>query len=66
MFYIDRIVSLRPDKEVLELLKLNIENNYFIFNQWLILSTNFRHINGQKIPPNYANIFMAKLEEETL
>ena len=57
--------SLRPDKEIMDLLKLSLENNDFIFNDDWYLQISGTAM-GKKFAPNYANIFMAKWEEEAL
>ena len=55
----------RPDEEILELLKLSLENNDFEFNGKWYLQT-WGTAMGKKFAPNYANIFMAKWEKEAL
>lgn len=55
----------RPDQEILELLKLNLENNDFQFdNDWYVQVMGTAM--GKKFAPNYANIFMAGWEREVL
>jgi hypothetical protein len=55
----------RPDKLLLELLELSLLNNDFTFNgQWYLQI--FGTAMGKKFAPNYANIFMAKWEQEAL
>jgi hypothetical protein len=55
----------RPDEEVLELLKICLENNDFIFkNEWFLQI--FGTAMGRKFAPNYANLFMAQWEKEAL
>ena len=49
----------------MDLLKLSLENNYFIFNDDWYLQISGTAM-GKKFAPNYANIFMAKWEEEAL
>lgn len=55
----------RPDTQILELLKLSLENNDFEFNGNWYLQT-FGTAMGKKFAPNYANIFMAQWEEGAL
>lgn len=55
----------RPTKSILELLKLSLENNDFIFNNRWYLQT-FGCAMGKKFSPAYANIFMAEWEEGAL
>ena len=55
----------RPDREVLELLKLNLENNDFEFNGHWYLQT-WGTSMGKKFAPNYANLFLAEWEEKAL
>ena len=55
----------RPDQEVLELLKICLENNDFIFNNEWYLQT-YGTAMGRKFAPNYANLFMAQWEKEAL
>lgn len=57
--------SLRPDKEILELLQLCLENNDFQFNGKWYLQTSGTAM-GKKFAPNYANIDMAIFEEAAL
>ena len=55
----------RPSEEIIELLKLNLENNDFLFNNnWYlqILGTAM----GKRYAPGYANIDMAVFENEIL
>ena len=49
----------RPDKEILELLKINLENNDFEFNSQWYLQT-WGTLMGKKFAPNYANLFLAE------
>ena len=51
--------SLRPDKEIMDLLKLSLENNDFIFNDDWYLQISGTAM-GKEIALNYANIFMTK------
>ena len=44
----------RPDKDILELLKINLENNDFEFNSQWYLQT-WGASMGKKFAPNYAN-----------
>lgn len=55
----------RPDEEILELLKICLENNDFIFNGEWFLQT-YGTAMGRKFAPNYANLFMAQWEKEAL
>ena len=57
--------GLRSDKEVLELLKLSLEGNDFVFDgQWYLQVSGTAM--GKKFAPAYANIMMAIFEEEVL
>ena len=47
----------RPDKELLELLKINLENNDFEFNSQWYLQTWGTSI-SEKCAPNYAHLFL--------
>ena len=51
--------SLRPDKEIIDLLKFSLQNNDFIFNDDWYLTISGTAM-GKKFVQNYANIFMAK------
>lgn len=57
--------SKRPDEELLQLLDINLRRNDFVFN-----GKNYLQIKGtamgKTFAPSYANIFMAKWEEEVL
>ena len=53
----------RPDKDILELLLIYLKNNDFQFG---ILPSDTWHCNGENVPPNYANIFMAEWEKQAL
>jgi len=55
----------RPDKEVLQLLQLSLENNDFTFNDEWFLQV-WGTAMGKKFAPNYANLFMAQWEREAL
>ena len=55
----------RPDKEILALLKINLENNDFEFNSQWYLQT-WRTSMGKKFAPNYAILFLAEWEEKAL
>ena len=55
----------RPDKHILELLQLSLENNDFMFNGDWYLQT-WGTAMGKKFAPNYANIFLANWENEAL
>ena len=50
---------------MMDLLKLSLENNDFIFNDDWCLQISGTSM-GKKFAPNYANILMAKWEEEAL
>lgn len=56
---------IRPEKEILELLKLNLDNNDFMFrNEWYLQISGTAM--GKRFAPTYANIDMAIFEEEVL
>ena len=55
----------RPDKEILELLKINLKNNAFEFNSQWYLQTWGTSV-GKKCAPNYAKLFLAEWEEKAL
>ncbi|KAL2103131.1 hypothetical protein ACEWY4_002299 [Coilia grayii] len=55
----------RPDKELLQLLEINLNYNDFEFNQEYYLQTKGTAM-GKKFAPAYANIFMAHWEEGAL
>ena len=55
----------RPDKQILELLQICLENNYFTFNDECILDVGGTAM-GKQFAPKYANLFMAKCEQEVL
>lgn len=55
----------RPDKEILELLYINLTRNDFMFDSTFYLQTKGTAM-GKKFAPSYANIFMACWEEEAL
>ena len=55
----------RPDKQILELLKICLENNDFTFNDEWFLQVGGTAM-GKQFAPNYANLFMAKWEQEAL
>lgn len=55
----------RPDIEILRLLLTSLKNNDFTFNNEYFLQISGTAM-GKKFAPNYANIFMAKWEEEAL
>lgn len=55
----------RPDKQVLELLKINLTRNDFEFNSQYYLQVKGTAM-GKRFAPSYANIFMAKWEEAAL
>lgn len=55
----------RPDEELLKLLEINLKRNDFIFDSKYYLQIKGTAM-GKKFSPAYANIFMAKWEEEAL
>lgn len=55
----------RPDGEILELLEINLTQNDFEFNLDWFLQIKGTAM-GKKFAPSYANIFMARWEEEAL
>ncbi|KAK2814198.1 hypothetical protein Q5P01_000712 [Channa striata] len=55
----------RPDKQILELLEINLNRNDFEFNGEFYLQIKGTAM-GKKFAPAYANIFMANWEEEAL
>lgn len=55
----------RRPMEILDLLKICLENNDFVFNGEWYLQTSGTAM-GKKFAPNYANIFMANWEKEAL
>ena len=56
---------IRPEREILELLKLNLDNNDFMFrNEWYLQISGTAM--GKRFAPTYANIDMAVFEEEVL
>ncbi|KAK2808422.1 hypothetical protein Q5P01_000626 [Channa striata] len=55
----------RPDKQILELLEINLNRNDFEFNGDFYLQIKGTAM-GKKFAPAYANIFMANWEEEAL
>ena len=54
-----------PHKQILELLKICLENNDFTFNDEWFLQVGGTAM-GKKFAPNYANLFIAKWEQEAL
>ena len=65
ILWINRVRDNRRDKEILELLKLSLENNDFTFNgDWYLQISGTAM--GKKFAPNYANIFMADWESGAL
>ena len=55
----------RPDKEILELLKINLENNDFELNsQWYLRTWGTSM--GKEFAPNYANLFLTEWKEKAL
>lgn len=57
--------SRRPDRDLLELLKINLTRNDFQFNNQFFLQIKGTAM-GKKFAPAYANIFMAEWEESAL
>lgn len=55
----------RPDEELLELLRINLTRNDFMFNDKFYLQIKGTAM-GKKFAPAYANIFMANWEQEAL
>lgn len=55
----------RPDEAILKLLEINLTRNDFEFNSRQYLQVKGTAM-GKKFAPSYANIFMAKWEEEAL
>lgn len=55
----------RPDKELIELLEINLNRNDFVFDDKYYLQTKGTAM-GKKFAPSYANIFMAQWETEAL
>ncbi len=55
----------RPDDEIVQLLKLCLENNDFEFGEHKYLQKSGTAM-GKIFAPNYCNIFMAKLETEVI
>lgn len=55
----------RPDKELLELLKINLIRNDFVFNEKFYLQIKGTAM-GKRFAPAYANLFMANWEREAL
>ena len=55
----------RPDKEILDLLKICLENNDFTFNGEWFLQT-WGTSMGRRFAPNYANLFLALWEKAAL
>ena len=53
----------RPDRQLLELLEINLTRNDFVFNNEYYLQIKGTAM-GKKVAPAYANIFMANWEEE--
>lgn len=53
----------RPDKELLELLEINLRRNDFVFNDQFYLQVKGTAM-GKRFAPAYANIFMANWEHE--
>ena len=55
----------RPDAELLDLLKISLENNDFTFNNEWFLQTHGTAM-GKRFAPHYANIFLADWEAKAL
>ncbi|KAK3538101.1 hypothetical protein QTP70_029824, partial [Hemibagrus guttatus] len=55
----------RPNKHVIDLLKINLTENDFEFDSAHLLQVKGTAM-GKRFAPSYANIFMAKWEEEAL
>lgn len=55
----------RPDLEILELLKINLTRNDFVFDSTFYLQLKGTAM-GKRFAPSYANIFMACWEEDAL
>lgn len=55
----------RPDKELLQLLEINLTRNDFMFNDEFYLQIKGTAM-GKRFAPAYANIYMASWEEEAL
>ena len=55
----------RPNQEILDLLRISLENNDFTFNGKWYLQT-YGTAMGKTFAPRYADIFMAKWEREAL
>lgn len=55
----------RPDLELLELLRINLERNDFVFDDKFYLQIKGTAM-GKRFAPSYANIFMANWEREAL
>ena len=53
----------RPDRQILELLEINLTRNDFVFNNKFYLQIKGTAM-GKKFAPAYANIYMAQWEEE--
>ena len=63
--FLDNPDPQRPNIEILRLLLTSLKNNDFIFdNEWFLQISGTAM--GKKFAPNYANLFMAKWEEEAL
>lgn len=55
----------RPDEELIDLLRINLERNDFMFNDQFYLQIKGTAM-GKRFAPAYANIFMAEWEEQAL
>lgn len=54
----------RPDKELIKLIELCLNNNDFLFNQQYYLQIHGTAM-GQRFAPSYANIYMSEREALT-
>lgn len=55
----------RPDDELIDLLRINLTRNDFVFNNEFYLQIKGTAM-GKRFAPSYANIYMANWEEEAL
>ncbi|XP_078795976.1 uncharacterized protein LOC144988835 [Oryzias latipes] len=55
----------RPDKELLQLIELCLNNNDFLFNNQYYLQITGTAM-GQRFAPSYANLYMSRWEQEAL
>ena len=56
----------RPDVDILELLKISLEHNDFLFAPNWYLQKIFGTAMGKRFSPNYANLFMAEWGKQAL